>query len=106
MNKAFSYTLGTCGGDCTSPYYITINGEPTLKDCIEQILSNPREWGYIEVEDGNRMSVFGKPNLEYKYGDIKRDDITEEHLNKTVVSGRGGGGWSRSDFIFKLKEEK
>ena len=105
MNKAFSYTLGASGGDCTSPYYIRINGEPILKDCIEQILSNPREWGYIGVDDGSWMSTFGKPNLEYRNGDITRDDVTEEYLNKIVVSGRGSGGWSLSNFIFKLKED-
>lgn len=102
-NKAFTVRKGPQGGDCTGPYYITIIGKPTLKDCIEQVVSSKGEWGYIGIDD-DQHSIFGDPKLSYSCGDISNDGITDEYLNRIVVAGSGSGGWSRSDFKFKLME--
>ena len=104
MNKVFDYRCGPTGGDCTSPYYVTLFGKPTLKDCVDQVVSSVGEWGSISVteESAPRKTI---AEVDYRKGDITSGDICENLLNRIVIAGSGQGGWSMSCYTFVLKGE-
>ena len=52
--KTFEITgYGKDYGDQTKEYIIKVNPDNTVRDVIQDILSNQHEWGYIELKLGD-----------------------------------------------------
>lgn len=94
---------GPTGGDCTAPYYVDLKGTPTVRDFINAVLDDKSEWGYIGIY--NKNSIFGTPNIEFRYGETKISDEMEEYLDKIIIDAVASGGWSRMDYILVLKKK-
>ena len=82
------------GGDCTSGYEVILDREYTVKELLDEVLSNTGEWGYFCVENGS--------SIEYRYGKCF-SELSEIDLQKRVLSVNAGGGWSRMDYNIKTK---
>lgn len=81
-------------GDESSDYEFETFTIMTLKEFVETIASDKREWGYI------RTSYFGKPLADYSHGEIT---YHTDDLDRLVVpKGLAYGGWSRMDYIIKI----
>lgn len=92
---------GSMGGDCTSRYYITLKKPMTVDEFINEWLTNePNEWGSFGIDDGK--SILGNPRCEYKRGKIVGNSLPDEYLKKKIKEVFGGGGWSCSEFVFKV----
>lgn len=108
MNSFEITEYGPCGGDQCSPYYIEVSPSATVRSVIKDILSNKNEWGSIRIE---RKSLRDNDHvIEYKYGKLLKDTINEEEkyfwnnlLDWKVVSMRGNGGWSCSDYWLTIQ---
>ena len=62
----------------------------SVGELIDFVLSNEKgEWGYIDV-NGHR--------LEYRYGKIVSDGLTEADKKTEIEKMFGYGGWSRFDY--------
>lgn len=97
MDK-LSFSFITDCGDATSIYNIRINGDITVKELIDRVLSEKKEWGYIIIDD--------KRKFEYRYGKVIFNKFTNEELNYVINNMIWEGGWSRSDYvIFKDKQK-
>ena len=108
MNSFEIVRHGPCGGDQCSPYYIEVSPSATVKDVIEDILSNKNEWGSISIERENWRD--NNHEIEYKYGKLLKDKISEEEkyfwnnlLDWKVVGMNGSGGWSNSDYWLRIQ---
>lgn len=108
MNSFEITEYGTCGGDQCSPYYIKVSPSATVRSVIKDILSNKNECGSIRIE---RKSLKDNDHaIEYKYGKLLKDKMSEEEKyfwdnlsNWRVVSMRGYGGWSCSDYWLTIQ---
>lgn len=95
---------GKDSSDATCEYIITISRPMTVGEFIEEWMAKKiDEWGYFGIYDGK--SIFGHPKCEYRCGKIVTEQIPDEYLNAEIEEVFGSGGWSRSDFIFKLRGE-
>lgn len=102
MNDLFDMRCGQAGGDCTGPYYITLKRECTVREFMEYWMQKQQEWGYFGIDDG-LGTPFGNPQCEYRYGEIITSPFPEEILNAKIRHVSGSGGWTRSDFLFKIE---
>lgn len=93
---------GREGGDCTAPYYVTIQKPTTVGEFIEEWMKDEREWGYFGICNKSEP-FFGSPVCEYWHGKIKGEPLPKEILKSNIDEVMGCGGWSRSDFQFKLE---
>ena len=88
--------------DCTAPYRVIITEGGTLKDFIDEVLTNCKdEWGYIGIH--SETSSLGKPRMEYRWGEPIDRKALAEYENKKVESIRADGGWSNMDYVVTLK---
>lgn len=94
--------IGGPYGDETSRYDVSLKRPCTVREFVEEVLSNEREWGYIGIY--KKGTIFGDPECEYKYGKLITEPLPEEYLNKIVVKCEAGGGWSRMDFLIYVEE--
>lgn len=93
---------GYVRGDQTSSYEVILDKQYTVKEFIEEVLTNRSgEWGYIGIYSKN--AFFGKPNCEYKWGKLITEPLPEKYMNKVIKEVKGDGGWTRMDYILKLK---
>lgn len=93
-----SFSFITDCDDATSIYDIRINGDITVKELIDRVLSEKKEWGYIIIDD--------KRKFEYRYGKVVSNKFTDKELNYVIKNMIWTGGWSRSDYvIFKDKQK-
>ena len=93
----------SCGSDCTGPYKVDISMPMTVREFIDEILTNYKsEWGYIGIY--KKGEWFGYPRCEYKWGKLLYS-LPKEYLDKQIEKVSGSGGWSRSDFILHLAKE-
>ena len=76
----------------------------TIRQFIDEWLKNDSEWGYFGIADGK--SIFGSPLCEYTRGKIKGEPLPDDILDRKFEYVAGSGGWSRSDFIFTICENK
>lgn len=76
-------------GDETSNYSLKFEKGTTVQDVIDFALSQTREWGSIWVIDGK-----SRVKMEYKYGKIFSDNISDSLKTKKVKKGFANGGWS------------
>lgn len=97
MDK-LSFSFITDCGDATSIYDIKINGNMTIQELIDRVLSEKREWGFIEIDD--------KRKFEYRYGEVISNKFTDEELNYVIKSMIWTGGWSSSDYIIFKEKQK
>jgi hypothetical protein len=90
--------LRPAGGDCCAPYEILLNRECTLRELVDCILKNDRDWGYITI-----CGRVDDKKVEYRYGKNLKNEFTENELNSILLSVGSYGGWSRMDYVVKLK---
>ena len=100
MKKAFSTTTLFVGSDCTGPYDVTLYGKPTVKDFLNQLLEERREWGYIRIY--NKKEKKKSYYISYSHGNVDNYDIPDSIMNAKIVMADGSGGWSRSDFTLTV----
>jgi len=110
MNSFKITGYGPVGGDQCSAYYVEVSPSATVRSVIENILSNKGEWGAIRIERENWRDNDHK--VEYKYGELIKNDMTEDEkyfwnnlLDWKVVSMRGYGGWSCSDYWLTIQSK-
>ena len=99
LKDLVNISYGPQGSDCTGPYYNTTKKSFTVRDFVNAVIADTREWGYIGI--AAPRAIFGNPNIEYKYGKLIAN-FPDEILNKQVLELSGSGGWSRSDYILKI----
>ena len=99
LKDLVNISYGPQGSDCTGPYYITPKKSFTVRDFVNAVIADTREWGYIGI--AAPRATFGNPNIEYKCGKLTAN-FSDEILNKQVLELSGSGGWSRSDYILKI----
>lgn len=99
--KNIQISYGSMGGDATCAYYVTLNKPMTVGEFIDEWMKeNPSDWGYFGIF--NKRAIFGDPRCEYSSGKIKGEPLPQKYLNKKIKDVFGSGGWSRSDFEFKV----
>ncbi len=87
-------------GDETAGYEVILTKEYTVRSFVNELLTERKgEWGHVGVDDGS--SIFGSPNLEYKWGKLL-SELPKEILDKKIISATASGGWSRMDYKLKL----
>lgn len=88
---------GPYGDEC-SDYEFETATLMTLKEFVETVASNKKEWGYI------RTSYFGKTLADYSHGEIT---YHTDDLDRLVVpKGYASGGWTRMDYIIDLVQRR
>ena len=104
--KTFEITgYGPTHSDETREYIIKLYPNNTVRDVVQDIISNQYEWGYIGIKD-EENPWFGKYPLEYGRGlVINIDEVTnwKDKLDKKVIGIKGDGGWSRSDYQLEIE---
>ena len=99
-----SWTQTSCGSDCTGPYNVIFAKGMTVRQFIDEMLTeHDSEWGYIGIYRPKSI-LFGKPCIEYSHGALK-ETMPDEYLDKVIINVNGSGGWSRSDFQLVLEGE-
>lgn len=94
--------IGEMRGDCTATYDFQIIEDGTVKEFIDEVLANHQgEWGYIGIRSDD--SCFGNPRMEYKHGQSIDREALREYEDKQIGSIAGDGGWSRMDYLIKIK---
>ena len=99
LKDLVNISYGPQGSDCTGLYYITPKKSFTVRDFVNAVIADTREWGYIGI--AAPRATYGNPNIEYKCGKLTAN-FSDEILNKQVLELSGSGGWSRSDYILKI----
>lgn len=99
MSKTMGLTLKfkqlrEAGGDCCAPYEVLLNRECTLREFVDCIIKNEREWGYVRL---------GDRKAEYRYGRILSNEFSESELESTIETVISNGGWTRMDYVVRLK---
>lgn len=81
-------------GDGCSDYEFETYTLMTIKEFLETIAADKKEWGYI------RTSYFGDLIAEYSHGKIT---YYIDYVDKLIApNGSVSGGWSRMDYIVKI----
>ena len=89
--------------DCTAPYKVIITEDGTLKELIDEILTNRKnDWGYIGIYSDK--SFFGDPRMEYRYGKSIGREALAAYEDKKVRMAKADGGWSNMDYVVVLEE--
>ena len=100
LKDLVNISYGPQGSDCTGSYYITPKKSFTVRDFVNAVIADTREWGYIGI--AAPRTIFGSPNIKYEWGKLTTANFSDEILNKQVLGLSGSGGWSRSDYILKI----
>ena len=83
------------GGDCTAPYDVTGYQSKTAAEFVNEVLeSQPGEWGYIDLESGER--------IEYKHGKLL-NEVPSDWKDINIGHVKASGGWSRMDYVIFSK---
>lgn len=89
-------------GDCTSNYEARFDREFTVREFVDEVLKNDREWGDFRiVKDG---CPFGVETSEYRYGKLL-SRFSEETLKKKIKSVTANGGWSSMTYFIRLADD-
>ena len=80
---------GPFGDECIL-YKLQVRKPISVQELIDCVLTEKEEWGYIDV-NGHR--------LEYRYGTIVSDTLTEGDKQTGIEDVFAYGGWSRMDYM-------
>lgn len=84
---------GPYGDEC-SDYEFKTSTIITIKEFLEAIAADKKEWGAVQT------SYFGDPIAEYSHGEIT---YHTNNIDKFIAqNGSAHGGWSRMDYIVKI----
>ena len=72
--------IGGPYSDETSRYELKFTKSYTVKQLIDEVLKDVREWGYIGIY--TEGTTFGEPVCEYSYGKLITSSLPEKYLNK------------------------
>lgn len=87
-----------------SDYFdVIFHKQMTVREFVEEVVSNEREWGCIRVDIGEEY-YWDNPTCEYKWGKLL-SILPGEYLDKKIISGRSDGGWSQMDYLLKIEED-
>ena len=84
--------------DGRAGYEVTIDRKYTVKEFINEVISNKNEWGYIGIKRGRAFTILGDPSCEYKLGELL-SNLPEDYLDKEISFVYASGGWSRMDYL-------
>ena len=90
--------LRAAGGDACAPYEVLLNRECTLRELVDCIIKDEREWGGVAI--GGWLD---EQKIEYRYGKIIKNEFTEDELNSIVATVGAYGGWTHTDYWVSLK---
>ena len=90
--------LREAGGDACAPYEVLLSKECTLRELVDCILKDEREWGFVRIG-----SWFDGNALEYRYGKILSSEFTDAEWQSIIATVRSNGGWSCMNYVVKLK---
>lgn len=97
---------GSWSGDCTAPYEVRFhkNEELTVKEFVDQVLLDIREYGDIGIYDEHNYKIGGFPKICYRYGKLKGATFDDDILNSIVTAANAHGGWSLMDYVLYIKK--
>lgn len=82
-------------GDACSLYNAKIRKSITVQDLIDYVLEEEKgEWGYIDINEHR---------LEYRYGKVISDNLTDVEKQTKIKSMFAYGGWSKMDYEVNSK---
>jgi len=82
--------------DCTASYNIILDKEYTVKEFIEELLQNSKEWGNINISGFLFLKYRSNVVSEFKVDPITYDNL----IIDSIISI---GGYSRMDYFIKTK---
>ena len=81
--------------DCTAHYEVILDKEYTVKEFLEELLQNGKEWGIVSVNS----FLF----LKYRYKEYEIEVDSTSYDNLIIDSITSIGGYSRMDYFIKTK---
>ena len=103
---SFRQTAGPFG-DGTSEYIVTVNKkDATIGDLIDYVLNErSKEWGEIHIrKQPGFLSINALYGLEYRWGEIVKNDIPDEVKKFPLTKIQVTGGWSYMAYEVYLKD--
>lgn len=98
-------------GDATSDYNVIFDRKYTVKEFVQEALSDTNLWGDIRIRDDSTdfLKAFGLLLCEYSHGklldrDRNRNGWYSEFLDKSIRSATAHGGWTCMDYMLELEE--
>ena len=92
--KPFEVIQGREFGDGTGQYEVRFIETMTVQELIDYATYRSSDWGFIEI-DGNKV-------LEYRYGVVLTDNLTDEQKKQTISRMQIYGGYRRADYLITL----
>ena len=89
-------------GDCTSNYEIEFSREFTVREFVNEVIKDDREWGAFHIV--TKAKPFGIEESKYRYGKIL-SSFSEETLDRKIKSVKANGGWSEMSYYITLKRK-
>ncbi len=98
--------VGPESGDCTAPYEVRFhkNEELTVKEFVDQVLLDTREYGDIGIYNERNYRIGGDPKIYYRYGKLNGATFDNNILNSIVTAASAHGGWSCMDYVLYIKK--
>ena len=95
--------IGETSRDCTSPYEVSDYKAITVREFIEEALTErPAEWGDFTINDGTE-DWFLKNKSEYKYGSVI-NHFSGDFLDMEISGITARGGYSNMDYTINIKK--
>lgn len=92
--KPFEVIQGREFGDGTGQYEVRFIETMTVQELIDYATYRSSDWGFIQI-DGNKV-------LEYRYGAVLTDNLTDAQKKQTISRMQIYGGYRRADYIIAL----
>jgi hypothetical protein len=89
-------------GDETASYAVSNYKAKTVREFVDEVILNEREWGYIKVVVKG-VSWLSYPECEYRWGKLL-STLPAQYLDKEITNVEGDGGWSRMDYYISVKD--
>ena len=82
---------GGIGGDETYPYKALMDRPYTVREFVEEVASDKRNWGTSRYT-ASAADGFGESLCDYRYGEI--GELDDSIAGRQVKEAWGSGGWS------------
>lgn len=94
---------GPTGGDCTAPYdVILLSKEITVKQFVEDVLSDDGEWGRFSI---GQNYFYPEACAWYRYGKMEEENHELiPYYDKIITKAKASGGWSRMDYMIEIEK--